>query len=1175
MPITTNASTGYEAYATMADMRNDIVNATELNANDPARVNAEANKFILEKREVEKGKKKQTIIVKTLNENSYAGATTYDFELRINSIYKTAQALITEKYKESPNVLTVKLGELKSQQAAVLDALRERCATTPESMSTEEKRIKTINLAKELITTFIYNSIIIINPEAIKSENTLKTTSKELQKKESELIAKEGRPNLVNLYPINTTTRYSAERVIGDAIPCSKRDQAKLPNFAEHEMGYLDGTNYIPQANLYRSSSFTPIGIKADFVRQQAAAQCTKEYITEIAKQYIASTKSSDANATIELKLSSLSLLSPIGPERSVLNAKGMIDDVNLNEEEMLQLKESYDALMMYNGREIELELTDQNGKKYKVLPTINFMNSASNAHGVSISNTKTNRFNPLSQTTLEKNINTQGMNQFITDVEQYLNNNHSLCNRTFKDCFTQHLEGYVGTKTHTSSLKNTLNEDLKNLTELKEALSRTFANLEAKKKPTKFKELKQQIEKQQTDIYQLENSMLKKRLAWFESNRTKIATLIDRIIVQKAELKTKLIQTPQNTTLQQTIKDLEIAELYYQSVLIYNDATIEPNHSGVRYLLAYNLMGRSVNTFCKSGKDRTGRMANLMEEFCQFSLINGHFPKYDIKLKCLDKTDDTKRQSIAQQVDQGSISRDMAGQNTLGTGGLQIADEIRAFGRQWFNLPLNKNLPNKSGDAQGKLAKGVFAFSALNKLRVQSAAATDDHMAPYYEPDQPVERVTKTPREWPKLMSNYFTALDKKTYLSNEESSLLKPFSRDEQNRLVEKYSKSAKTKTESSPKTAYKIALLATLLEHGHKKTQDKINKLAGFSQEAAPLSGGSRITAGSADSFRKSFDKFDLTLFTKFETNSGVIITTSRDRSQITLPPYRKNRKFYNDPKNNVDATMMTLVLTEKAQAEGRKDKSGEITMNIEEKNPEQAYLLARKAYESCRMNGYEADKITILIHGLRVSLSPVLKGPFLGRRNEKNGIEKRANYAAAVNIGATMASKHAVASAATPTAAAAATPTAAAAATLTATAAATPTAAAAATLTATSAATPTAAAAATLTATSAATPTVTSAATPTVTSAATPTAAAAAKPSAAPDAKPAVATTNTALTKVGQIVDQINNAPQKYPEQHSKEIEQRQHAFKAVFEQITSNKNNVDNSNKSDNTPTGNG
>ncbi len=619
-----------------------------------------------------KGTDSEETIVKIFNDTLYTSPTKKDFQERINSIIDAAKTIpdINEKQKARLETLREKAFEdLEHKQYTIKP-------TTIDDL-TQEENILIIEAATKLMQGIVYHSLLIINPD-ISSAEELKETRKLLEKREAEMIADQGRPNHLNFYPVKKTDgtivmRYSLQMTVADkTIPSTVRDRAKLPNHVYCETGSMQGNKFEPDFPFYRHSSYPPIMIPDEYVRRQNAAVCVKDHLRVLVERAIA--KGIRTDSPITLNISSLGLLSPTNADALLVK----LGRRKPEEDEFKQLKESYDALMMYDGREISID-------GVTVIPNINLVNVPVNAPGIFL----TRHEKPK----LEKRINMQGMNQFITEVQAHCKNKGS----------------------HLFSLDDTYTiARLKRTTALKATLATLNQQLEAllTREPGSadehYKTKINQIDACRKTMFALEDQIMVERKTIFESLREGCTQ------TPREQIKAYL------STDHHDPRD-ELLELYYQSVAMYMDGAVEPTQFGARFLLAKQKMGHQVDFFCKSGEDRTGRMQNFFEELCAFSNEHGRYPKYDFETKILDADDEQKRKEIALQVNAGSCSLDNTRDNAHGCPGLQIEEICQIYQYKKikfeFKAELNSGLPCKPMKAQAGMAKGVYEKEDLKAL--------------------------------------------------------------------------------------------------------------------------------------------------------------------------------------------------------------------------------------------------------------------------------------------------------------------------------------------------------------------------------------------------------------------------------------------------------------------------
>ncbi|MCH9689682.1 MAG: hypothetical protein K0U24_08780 [Gammaproteobacteria bacterium] len=389
-----------------------IADALAVDTSEPsARASAKLNHF--EYRQAVSDN--HTLITKHFNQDSYSGPTQNDFLKRFHIINETVRRE-AEKFlsEDKLNVFNSALDKAKNKALAGL----QQCGIEPikinDLLAHEAAVISEIKRAQAYIAQFIADAVCLIPSNS-------KTQDKrvyDLAALESKVIAEKGRPNFINYYstapeadeeaPIQ---RVSIQRVVGDAIPSTERGYAKLPNFVECGVGYIDkeSGDYVSQFTGYRHSSYPPIRIENKILRRAAAGDTVKEMLTELAKKKLA--KRSDLEHAgskenpIKITLSSLALLTPISSWLKEQYFRGF-------ESESRQLKESHGALMAYDDRVIEVHV---GGRSVWIRPDINLFTAPSNAHGKMVTKT------PGMRSGLEQKINRKWMRKFISQMNQHL----------------------------------------------------------------------------------------------------------------------------------------------------------------------------------------------------------------------------------------------------------------------------------------------------------------------------------------------------------------------------------------------------------------------------------------------------------------------------------------------------------------------------------------------------------------------------------------------------------------------------------------------------------------------------------------------------------------------------------------------------------------------------------
>ncbi len=631
---------------------------------------------------------KPRVIVKGFDENSYNGPSLRDFIDRLSILHLVAVERLKAK-RLAGNITQVdydkKIATLEQKREECIASLERDCQIQPIPLDGLKKRQKEIELAIRQATLYIqqytFDALVLTDPNAFQSQHALDESLRAYMSDESRLTAKMGRPDFINVYANpeegKTGEFISIQRTVDHTIPSTERDdtgpfEGKIPNFVECGVYYRDADgNQRSEFTGYRHSSYPPIREKDDFTRQKKAAKIVQSMLTELARQEM----KKGHYGTIELNLSSLTLLTPYHRTDAIVPS---------GEQEYRQLAESYDAVMLYKDRPIKLNI---DGREVTVKLNVSMLNAPGNPAGVSISERGTfTRWSMHSR--LEKDINAQGMSEFIQKTCGYLTDYSGIqVVQDIKDIFKKGGEEF-GLKHLLAKANERLAEAIKT----------------GSGKSRYYKECKLEVDKLNKQIFKIERERMRacRKFMTNPNNRRDVDMFLASL------------QNPPRTT------QSEVAELFFQTLLIYSDGKVDPIHYGSRFLLANQKMGNHVDFYCKSGEDRTGRMQNMVEELCIFYRNHGCYPKYDSFKKRMDPVDKIQQDQIALAVNEFSVSRDITGANSIGARGLQIADQLGPF-----KARANAMLPTVMGDRIGKTAKGVYSLtdSLIGKSPVRKIA--------------------------------------------------------------------------------------------------------------------------------------------------------------------------------------------------------------------------------------------------------------------------------------------------------------------------------------------------------------------------------------------------------------------------------------------------------------------
>ena len=155
--------------------------------------------------------------------------------------------------------------------------------------------------------------------------------------------------------------------------------------------------------------------------------------------------------------------------------------------------------------------------------------------------------------------------------------------------------------------------------------------------------------------------------------------------------------------------------DLYFNNA---NDKVEYRHHVQANLVIANHLLGKSVEFFCKSAEDRTGRVDNKVQETLIYRETHGRFPRYT------DAQAQAAVNQIAQKVLNGSASVQTTDMNNPGAGGMQLHSDP-AYG-----------VRSEMGLLMGNLAKNFY--HAGSKLYIPLKPQNDS-------PPEPSRRASVT----------------------------------------------------------------------------------------------------------------------------------------------------------------------------------------------------------------------------------------------------------------------------------------------------------------------------------------------------------------------------------------------------------------------------------------------
>lgn len=492
----------------------------------------------------------------------------------------------------------------------------------------------------------------------------------------------------------------------------------------------------------HRHGSPSVLKINNEAKRQHETLKNVKQTMTLAARHQFAQLSDSEkksilAGKTLPLNVSSLSLLSPVAKDDSVLGIP--VDG-------MKQYRQVNDARLAYwslQGRPVSLEVIDDQGHKRQIKVELNstFMSMGVNAvRGVGTQAAKA----------LVQRVNQRGINHFIDNFMQ----RSGVQNPTIR---------LIENNPVVAQYKNAVNSfdhiKLHGAYERLEVCNRILASTK-KAKPSVIKELGKErqsllklIEKEEKKLdalykklaharqkaYVAQLPLLKKQLANMEKGQLKtnqehqkLRLFVDALdiyyhqpksglnrfltVQSKNKEKNKIMKKAAKTeNSNQASALLEKAEQIQKEI----DSLNKSNYSfQSRFILLSQNMDSFVEWFCKSGEDRTGFLNEQIESFCIFIEKQGHPPRWD------NQEDKKRLDDIMPQVHNGAPNRDTNALND-DSRGLKVTD--KDFALPTLSYEMDKKMANLSANASKlyhyPLIKKVFqqlGIPSKEKVRQQ-----------------------------------------------------------------------------------------------------------------------------------------------------------------------------------------------------------------------------------------------------------------------------------------------------------------------------------------------------------------------------------------------------------------------------------------------------------------------
>lgn len=645
--------------------------------------------------------------VRFFTEESYHGAKVEDFIARANALTQVALTRAAKLPEAQASELSA---WIQNEFEKTRKRLSEQCIINANN-HLAETQAKAILTARSLLRQLLVDLVTATDPDALTEKGITKSAISAFQSEEAQWLAAEGRPNFVHVYQlpsdIQTDTNYrrvSAQETMGDHTnPSTLRDKKELSNFIRVACGAFDAASgqYRQDFFAYRHSSYSPIQYKGtsksdSFMhRRDGAAKSARQMLQTLVEAKLADLPADEMQTgPIEISLSSMMMLSP----------SWFMDHGKMSEDR--QVEESFHALQMLNGRVLDITIATEHGDRVvQVKPDFSQMNAPANA--------KASPFLVYSKSM----VNERGFYDYQSSMLAFLNQNPIETNTPMGAAKLELVEIAVQSKAfleQQAKHPDIIQAERRLQVKLAQAnLPALYARLEnlqlqyqhcgsdADKKSLykQYKHLDKQIQKRQKHVAK----------AYAEVNRVRRKNRQKHCQESMNLLHNAITAALGNASLQDWFKSENGRDLRDQltAFQLYLDAlTLQDNHLQesyefahdfqARYLLSNNLIGRNVEMFCKSGKDRTGRVQNYIEEMLSYRDIYGSVPR-------LNEESQQRLEAISGSVHEFSVSREIAHHNAHGARGL-LQDAGNRIAR--VRLRVNRALNILTDRAMGSLAK-------------------------------------------------------------------------------------------------------------------------------------------------------------------------------------------------------------------------------------------------------------------------------------------------------------------------------------------------------------------------------------------------------------------------------------------------------------------------------------
>lgn len=651
----------------------------------------------------------------TLDPDYYNGVKTEDFITQSNLMFETALAYSLGRGETF-------LQDIKEHHEATSKRLTEECSIDPKIMQKGGEN------AVQYYTKQHEKALDIMAEEYNYLENQLQAVSRDQNLSLAELQTKQvqdrNRPMILNTYKAfaGSNTHFDMQIPLGsETIPSSVRDSEKLCNYVLTCSGTV-GSNgeVVTTLEATRYSRPTPISIENSYQRQALAAQNIKQDISTEMRRRVEKEglpPSTSKEKPLKIKMSAMMLFTPKRLDQVRQRKYGVFGKWK-GESEQMQLKESVQAMNLYEGRPIKMNIR---GKDVWVEVEWTEMNMGANPPAVGVGWKGEMPNHPL-----QSRINAHGFLRFEKDasstilmgLNDFENNpntptkTRSIINQIKErklDIAKAYDQKIIGLTKKYESEQSTLLKQLSPKREIAAQLNMSYLEALKQAPPDKkiIKKLTKEIKKNNEEIKALEKKqyssaqqLMRAKRSLYLRNQTAIEHLVNNDDPENLGLNQLFdrldasLEGAPNLQKQATrLKDIQSnANQFRQG--FFNKIQRSPKTATklqAIFIQTQSEMGNAIRFYCKSAEDRTGMVEEHVKAREAFTNDMGHVPSNQ-------NEETTVAEGYRPLAHEAGSSLENTRENSNARG-LQVSDRL---------VPENMKVETKCGKMSGTMIKEI-----------------------------------------------------------------------------------------------------------------------------------------------------------------------------------------------------------------------------------------------------------------------------------------------------------------------------------------------------------------------------------------------------------------------------------------------------------------------------------